>query len=96
MWIILIAMKKILNQKTKIHNEINLKISEEIESRGHQDLGTLSAGEKKEIEIGLRADKVGELPVNISLNYTNPITNEQLASQIALWLNIEPVEEGSA
>ncbi|MCK5558976.1 MAG: hypothetical protein KAJ51_00220, partial [Thermoplasmata archaeon] len=79
----------------KIHaNDIKFNISEELESRGFFNITVLKAGTSRTIDMGLRTNEIGDLPVNIDISYLNPVNQEQLSTQQILWVKTEPGEPG--
>jgi tetratricopeptide (TPR) repeat protein len=75
----------------KIHvNDIKLTISDKFESAGFLSIPHLKAGENKIIDLGIRTNEVGEIPMNISLSFINSLTNEEVESQELFWVNTAP------
>ncbi|MCK5559307.1 MAG: CHAT domain-containing protein, partial [Thermoplasmata archaeon] len=80
-----------ISNEGKVHaSNVNLKLSDEIETRGISTIAKLAAGELKPLEFGIKSTKLGELPIELELTYTNPITAENLKFQGAMWLKVEP------
>jgi hypothetical protein len=77
----------------ELHNEgsasatnIELKISEDVESRGVKNLKILKAGEKKIISMGIRTNDIGEIPINVNIRYSDPSTNESMEFDDDVWI----------
>ncbi|UCH88341.1 MAG: hypothetical protein JSV49_08750, partial [Thermoplasmata archaeon] len=83
---------EIINDGRVHAREIQLKIPEEIESRGFLTLKDIKAKDRKTIDVSLRTKEIGELPINIEVEYQNPIKNERLVSQEEIWIKTVPGE----
>jgi hypothetical protein len=74
----------------KVHaKDVRLTISEEVESRGFSAIQNLEAGERRSVELGLRTNEVGDVPINIQITYSNPINKEPFESKEVIWLKTE-------
>ena len=74
---------------------IEMRISDDVESRGVKTINRLKPGERRTIGIGIRTDEVGEIPINIEVNYTNPKTKELLEFQEEIWIDTESGDRSS-
>ncbi|UCH88343.1 MAG: CHAT domain-containing protein, partial [Thermoplasmata archaeon] len=86
---------EILNEGKVQANEIELKLSGQVETMGISNIQYLKAGESKKIGIGVRTTEIGEIPVNLDIVYKNPITNEEHDLQDILWIKTEMGEGGA-
>ncbi|MFW9879891.1 MAG: CHAT domain-containing protein, partial [Candidatus Thorarchaeota archaeon] len=85
-----------IENQGKVHaKDIEFEITDEIESRSSIILPILKAGEKQNIEIGLRLQEIGEIPINIKTQYVNPILTEKQQIVNMLWINIEASDQKS-
>lgn len=81
-----------VTNKGKVHgNDVKLEFSGPVESMGFSNISSIKAGETKKLDIGLRTQEIGEIPVNINTTYTNPLTKDKLDFQEVVWINAEAV-----
>ena len=79
--------------------DIELKLSDDVESRGFKVIPLLKPGEKQVLSVGIRTNELGEIPVNVSVKYLNIKTNETYSFDEEVWIKNERgelVEQGDA
>jgi CHAT domain-containing protein len=69
--------------------DIQLKLSEDVESRGARSIHRIKAGETKLVGIGIKTSEIGEIPINVDVSYKDPLTNEKMDFQEMIWINTE-------
>ncbi|WP_455393071.1 CHAT domain-containing protein [[Eubacterium] cellulosolvens] len=85
----------ISNEGERSAKDIELKLSEEIESRGLKAVKILKPGENKIIRIGIRTNEIGEIPISIIVTYVDPKTNDILEFDEDVWIRTERGDFGA-
>jgi hypothetical protein len=75
--------------------DIEIRISDEIESRKIKPIKTVKPGEHKKIGIGIKPREIGEIPVNVSVTFVDPLTNEMIEFDEDIWIDTERGELGT-
>lgn len=84
------------NEGTVQANDIEFKISDDVESRGIKTINKLKPGEKKTIGFGIRTEEIGEIPVSVDLSFINSSNDEEKVLQEIIWITTEREPSTSA
>lgn len=76
-------------------NDVEIHISDEIESRKLKPLRTIKPGECKKIGIGIKPKEIGEMPVNVIVTFVDSESNEMMEFDEDIWINTERGELGA-
>ena len=71
----------IINKETSPVKDVNLEFSKEVEVKGLKEFD-LDAGEEKELEIFLKTNDLGEVPVEVKTNYKDAKGRKYVSTKI--------------
>lgn len=70
-------------------NDVNIRFSGPLEVRRMQALDKLAYNASKTLEIGLKPDGAGSLPVDVDIEFTRPLDDKAYHDHQELWLEID-------
>lgn len=85
---------EISNEGDAPANDIDLTVSEDVESRSIKTIKRLDAGDKKSLFIAIKTNEIGEIPINIDVSYMNPVDNTRREFSEDVWINTSRGEVG--
>jgi CHAT domain-containing protein len=77
---------ELTNEGSASATDVELRLSDDVDSRGVRSIHRIKPGEKKTVGVGIRTEEIGEIPITVDVNYKNPLNNEELDFQEMIWI----------